>query len=102
MNITLTSGLISYTNNDGTTSTINTINVVQTIVLIEHNYSAGAATARPLEVNKPVITPSYKVRVELVNGNYLDIDMASVANQATWVNTLAGANIAVTDITAIY
>lgn len=102
MQITLTSGLLSYTNTDGSTGSINLNNEVDAQIVNGFTISAGANTTGPLMVSKPIVNPYWIVRIHLVDQRYLDIYMGGVSNQATWVNTQAGANLAIAAIVAAH
>lgn len=55
----------------------------------------------PQNVSMTIGTPDYFVRFYLRDGFYQDIPMGQVSNQVGWVNTSAGADQCITDISAV-
>lgn len=98
MEVTLSTGLLSYTTPDGTTGYVNLTESTTIDVLEGHRYSAGTPTAQLMIINVPVVTPYFIVRVREADWRYLDIFCGTVTNQATWTNTLSGANTCASEV----
>jgi hypothetical protein len=104
MTITFAGNDMKVVNDDGYESTIQLSNVVQVSV---HRYPfKEAAVPNPADgvettANPWVNVPVWYVHVDAI-GIQTRIQMGTVSNQATWVNTAAGAEIARAAIVAAF
>ena len=95
MFIALATGIMTLTLPDGTTQTVNLGTVVDVTAEIAPQFIYGADT--PSQVTR---TNNYFVRLHFNDNRFLDLQMGKQTGAGSlWMNTLAGANIAVTDIT---
>ncbi len=95
MDVTLATGVLTQTLDDGTTYTVNLKNVTDFQVLDGSTPVAPTTLVNPIQLNQTyTFSDQYVVRLSMNDNRFTDIVMGTVANQATWVNTEAGANIA--------
>jgi hypothetical protein len=95
MNVTLATGILTQTLDDGTTYTVNLKNVTDFQVLVRQTPVAPTTLVNPIELNQTyTFDDQYVVRLSMNDNRFTDIVMETVDNQDTWVNTEAGANIA--------
>jgi len=96
MFVTLAPGLLTLTLPDGLNQTTQLSNVTDVTAELIPRSIYGADTATQVTT-----TFDYKVRLHLVDNRFFDILMGQQTGDGVlWVNTLAGANIAVADIQA--
>ena len=99
MNVTLASGVLTQTLDDGTTYTVALSNVTDFQVLDGRTPVAPTTLVNPIQLNQTyTFTDEYRVRLHFNDNRFTDIVMGTVANQPTWLNTEAGANAARADI----
>lgn len=104
MDITLTTGEMLVTNDNGDTNVINLTEVTDVSV---HRSREFVQTPTLLVDPAPLataitITTNFYVYVHTSDGRYTTIPMGGVANQAGWTNSQAGANAARTAIQAAF
>jgi len=95
MDVTLATGVLTQTLDDGTTYTVNLKNVTDFQVLVRQTPVAPTTLVNPIQLNQTyTFSDRYVVRLSMNDNRFTDIVMGTVDNQASWVNTEAGANIA--------
>jgi hypothetical protein len=95
MDVTLATGTLTKTLDNGETYTIALGNVTDFQILSAGVPTASTTLVNPIQLSQPYSrNTQYRVRLHFNDGRFDDIVMGEVANQATWVNTEAGANVA--------
>ena len=101
MDVTLATGVLTQTLDDGTTYTVNLKNVTDFQVLDREQHNQPTTLVNPIQLNRTYTVASrYVVRLHMNDNRFTDIVMGTVANQGAWLNTEAGANAARTAIVA--
>ena len=95
MDVTLATGTLTQTLDDGTTYTVNLTNVTDFQVLVRQTPVAPTTLVNPIQLNQTyMFADQYVVRLSMNDNRFTDIVMGEVANQGAWLNTEAGANAA--------
>ena len=91
--VTITDDTVTITKADGSLLTINKVNIVDASALAQNLYTASQSGSTAMDS-----VTNYKMALHLADNRVEVLDMGMVDDQATWTNTVLGANQAVQDV----
>ena len=91
--VTITDDTVTITKADGSLLTINKVNIVDASALAQNLYTASQSGSTAMDS-----VTNYKMALHLADNRVEVLDMGTVSDQATWTNTVLGANQAVQDV----
>ena len=91
--VIITDDTVTITKADGSLLTINKVNIVDASALAQKLYTASQSGSTAMDS-----VTNYKMALHLADNRVEVLDMGTVSDQATWENTVLGANQAVQDV----